>query len=390
MSKAIKLTIWCAVIALCLGALSYAISNRGSFPELFEEFDFTIGSGESDYVQDLSASDVDNMKIDALYFDVEILFENRSDVSVTVYTGKKEKEHVTMSQSGGTVMLSAPGTKKLFFNFFNVTRNRRIVVVLPVDSNIDMNINSTSGDIYQKNDGVFRELKIKTLVGDVDLNHTSADKINIQTASGDIDAQSIISSDAAEISSTSGDIEISLISAELDVILRSASGDLDIDEISANGKIDVHTISGEIGFGKIYAEDGATLKTTSGDVKTTEIVTLGKVEIITVSGEIGMQDLSGEDILVSSVSGSLMLKNVIGKGKFSTTSGEITIYANEVTGDITVSSVSGEILIWMPKNTDIGVSMKSTSGGCSSDFGSNGFYSLGAKTTSGSIRIKAK
>lgn len=108
-----------------------------------------------------------------------------------------------------------------------------------------------------------------------------------------------------------------------------------------------------------------------------------------VSGDITLDGVTG-DITANTVSGELQARDIDGAVRFNTVSGELTLangsvsalradsvsgrIAADVTlespGDVNVTTVSGEVALRLPDDTDARVKLKSVSGNVQTDFGS--------------------
>lgn len=110
-----------------------------------------------------------------------------------------------------------------------------------------------------------------------------------------------------------------------------------------------------------------TLKSVSGDL-TLDGVT-GAVDANTVSGSLEAQGVDGK-VVFRSVSGDLTLADgCIGRLEARTVSGRVTAdVALARTGDMRISTLSGEVAVRLPAETDAEVELRSTSGEVRSGF----------------------
>lgn len=163
--------------------------------------------------------------------------------------------------------------------------------------------------------------------------------LKAQTLSGDIVGEMDLKLEESAIfaaGSTSGEIELPFLKAG-EVQISTTSGDISVDLVKGKGAFS--STSGEI-----------TLFTETGDC-----------DISTVSGDIQVESLNG-NFRLSTNSGDIRIGGVIGSGKASTTSGEIGLQFAELTGDLTISSTSGNVDLAWPVDTAVRFEAGTTSG----------------------------
>ena len=123
------------------------------------------------------------------------------------------------------------------------------------------------------------------------------------------------------------------------------------------------------------------------------------------SGDITLEGVTG-DVAADTVSGELQARDIDGSVRFNTVSGELTLANSSVTalratgvnghvaadvapgfpGDVEVSTVSGEVALRLPDDTDARVRLSTVSGKVQTDFGSLQVRRApGAHTVSGNV-----
>lgn len=190
-------------------------------------------------------------------------------------------------------------------------------------------------------------------------------KVRVDNSSGDVTIAGLEGTNH-KVECSSGDIELRDITG--DMIVRASSGDIKIDGIK--GDLEVETSSGDQ---RIYNVGGnVRFEASSGDTRFQGIG--GSLKGRTSSGEIDMVDIEGV-FDVSASSGDIEGRDLIVKGgsSFVSTSGDISLYANQdlenlsfearsSSGDITIGRERGEdrMVIKNPGGQD--VYLKTTSG----------------------------
>lgn len=184
--------------------------------------------------------------------------------------------------------------------------------------------------------------------------------------------------------------------------IATASGEIGIDrELALKKELKLSSTSGDITVGKTAASE-IRISSASGEVRTGGL-TAEKLRIGTNSGDIHVTGAEGQ-FSISSASGTVMLDDGSGCGTVETTSGDIRLSFAALTGELTVDSTSGEVVIKLPETTALDFSAATVSGEISTFFdellsfskkgdrasGSvgSGDHALKITTTSGDIRIK--
>jgi DUF4097 and DUF4098 domain-containing protein YvlB len=128
---------------------------------------------------------------------------------------------------------------KKLFGRANFVRDHRLEIYAPNGSQIDAH--TASGDVEGR--GNFGEVSIDSASGDVRLDRVEG-RFEANTASGDIQVEFV--GEALRVNSASGDIELGEV--ESDAKIRTASGDVEI-RSAAKGRIDITSASGDVQIG---------------------------------------------------------------------------------------------------------------------------------------------
>jgi DUF4097 and DUF4098 domain-containing protein YvlB len=171
---------------------------------------------------------------------------------------------------------------------------------------------------------------------------------------------------------TSGHISAEGISLG-QVQISTSSGDVELTDCRVSGSMDLNSVSGELRLSETQVSGALTCETTSGDVELENLQLHGVTVLETVSGELELEDCAVSDTL-----------------SLSSTSGEIDLGDTAVLGDLTADSISGDISLLLsgsPKHRFVDIS---TVSGDISTFGGdpNGQSSISASSTSGDIYIE--
>ena len=166
------------------------------------------------------------------------------------------------------------------------------------------------------------------------------------------------------------------------VKVKSVSGEVQLEGVDGNHNL--KTVSGGLEFSKVRAED-ITAKTVSGSILGNEINS-SVADIGTVSGSIKLSNMNISRLDVSSVSGSMSYDGILGDGRhdFGSVSGNIKLIIPEDTNlDLKASSISGKL------KSDLNIKYTSLSKRSWIGKLNNGGSPIKLKTVSGNMRIEA-
>ena len=121
-----------------------------------------------------------------------------------------------------------------------------------------------------------------------------------------------------------------------------------------------------------------------------------------ISGHLKADSLSAKNLIIETTSGKVNLNEVEGKINADTISGEITAVLESFNNDLSIKTVSGEVNLSLPDNSEFKFKLGSVSGKIVNEFGSKitfadssnlegsageGAFNITIKTISGSIKI---
>ncbi|MEQ8197788.1 MAG: DUF4097 family beta strand repeat-containing protein [Clostridiaceae bacterium] len=211
----------------------------------------------------------------------------------------KESEKFTLSTSGNTIEIK-DNEKWSGIHFFR-TPEVKIILYVPVNYNNDIEIKTASGNINFYSDMVLNDIKCNTASGNFKCGSITADSLNLNIASGNITANAL-KVKSYDLSTTSGNINLSSLSGTGNTKCVSGNIRVRYDDIldaanvsSTSGNIDLSVAKG-ISFefygkctsGKINSDLDLSYKNQNG---TEAILTVGegpykKINAKTISGNI--------------------------------------------------------------------------------------------------------
>lgn len=296
-------------IALC-NILAFAIQNK--------EWNWFMGFRDLSNIRNeeyrrkeekVDLTDIEKLKIELNTSDVNVFFTEESELKVIQYSYKELKENEEFKVDKSSSNITIRKKNNIHFSFFYV--NKIVLdVYIPKMYEKELDINAVSGDIKTNDNLKFKDLKIYSTSGDIEMGDIEANNINIETVSGQIELKKL-ESDVTKLKTVSGDISVE----------------------SAKGEIEAKSVSGNIEIEKI--DGNVELTSTSGDIESQDFKITGKSIIKTTSGNVDMyiNKESNCQIKAKSTSGNIDFpegRNVIGQEPYieldvQTTSGDIKL-----------------------------------------------------------------
>lgn len=181
------------------------------------------------------------IEIRTSFSDIQVLSTDEPTIRVEGYGDERSAVPSSVSLNI-TEQNDANNTLVIGLRSEEYLRRGRITVYIPRNYKNNINISSTSGDIWLR-EMALKSISTKNTSGDVEIHNSAVDNLDIKTISGDINVQNSKSM-ATNFSTTSGDVNI--------------SGEF------GDGK--VGTTSGEIEFIPTVLSKDITIESTSGEV----------------------------------------------------------------------------------------------------------------------------
>ena len=276
MKKSKKAALIVSAVLIVLGGVLYAGAAA------FTGFDFTVFETSSltrkEYEVNESFNDI---SIDAKDCSVQLRYSD--DGKCRIVCGENENITHTVEVKDNTLNITRNDSRKWYMMIGVSLKQYDITVYLPEKMYGALLFESGSGDISVPEDFGFSSadiltgsgsvdisagfdggFSVKTSSGDIKIKNLSADVIDINTVSGEIDISEVTAAQAINIKSSSGDTELSEANAK-DISVQSSSGEIKFYGVKAGGEIRAESRSGDVSLDKSDA-DSLYIKTNSGDV----------------------------------------------------------------------------------------------------------------------------
>lgn len=276
MKKSKKAALIVSAALIVLGGVLYAGAAA------FTGFDFpafeTSSLTRKEYEINESFNDI---SIDAKDCSVQLRYSD--DGKCRIVCGENENITHTVEVKDNTLNITRNDSRKWYMMIGVSLKQYDITVYLPEKMYGALLFESGSGDISVPEDFGFSSadiltgsgsvdisagfdggFSVKTSSGDIKIKNLSADVIDINTVSGEIDISEVTAAQAINIKSSSGDTELSEANAK-DISVQSSSGEIKFYGVKAGGEIRAESRSGDVSLDKSDA-DSLYIKTNSGDV----------------------------------------------------------------------------------------------------------------------------
>lgn len=200
--------------------------------------------------QEVTASVQDgyDLAIKAVAGDVSVTIDPAATRISASYSGSgRTRSKLVLEQSGSKVTISEKYSEKGFLRFFDFSSTPRMMVVIPQDTALkSLTASTVSGDIDIETNLIADMIKLSSTSGGVDfLNLEAPDgTVQISSVSGNVDGY-LVAADKVKISMTSGNAEVYRMEGK-NIELTSVSGNINGEAAPGNGDMKLSTVSGEI------------------------------------------------------------------------------------------------------------------------------------------------
>lgn len=407
--RKLKITtiIFLAGIAICLSAILYLSLTQGyRWEDLLGVGGYSDAQNPGSYSlvleKEMAAESVRSLKIDYGMTSNDVYFyaTDGDHILIREYMNFTPRENQISTVELNNCELSIRGSRRRngFLFFFSFTpQNAYTEIYLPAklaDELGELYVKTVSGDVMSDLSFCLREsFYASSTSGDILFPEIKSGQMRITSTSGNVRLTNA-AAESFHLSTVSGDISVE--QAEGDTTVSTTSGNVMISRM--DGDIRISTVSGDISLGE--AEGNMGFSSTSGIIRLQDGT--GPFEADTTSADILVEKLDGS-FRMDTTSGDIVISEGSSCGNVNTISGEVRIYLKEMTGNLDVSTTSGNVNFKLPGTDSWTLDFDSVSGECSTFFDdqlqfnkkgnhAEGAYGDGEKTievstTSGDLRI---
>lgn len=283
----------------------------------------------------------------------DIVIKHADDGICRVVSVTYEQTEIKPTVKDGVLTASysdkRPWYEHLVMISFNASSAPSVTLYLPDGEYDKLTASTTSGDITLSAGGEsgFGTVELSSTSGDIGTTLLSAESLTAASTSGDINTSSVYA-DNISVTSTSGEIHADSCRAEGFINAGSTSGEVEIGICSASS-LEAKTTSGDLEI-KSSNVSSIRAKTTSGDIDISGTEATGNASFESTSGNITFAGFDAHEINVSTISGGV--RGTLGSSKdfdVSTVSGRVDV-PNSVygAGPCSISTTSGNVNIKIP------------------------------------------
>ena len=319
MKKGKLISIIIASVLVCAGMIVFLIGAAlagFNFDDIYDNKYETVTLNVEDKFTDIDIS---------TEVECDIYLFKSDDGTCRIECVQSDKIEHRATVKNGELVVTRTDTRKWYerIGFFS-WRSAKLSVYLPEEVYDTLELKTVSGDITVPGDFTFRDVSAESTSGDIKFDAKAEHGISCKTVSGDIFVSG--SEGRTNLKTTSGDVRVSNINTDSDVLVDTTSGDIEISDIKAG------TFS---------------ILTTSGDISLRNALASGNVNITAVSGDIRMISCDAETFYVKTVSGDVS-GDILSPKFFEThtTSGDVRVpQSDRNAGTFEVHTTSGDIRI---------------------------------------------
>lgn len=313
MKKSKKIALIVAIVLIVSGIV---VSLIAFFSVDFDAAKLTTPVYENTYTVDEEFSGISIKELDG-----DIRFMPAEDDICTIVCYEEENVFHTVDVVNDTLVIDKEDNRKWYEHIGFYTEETEMLVYLPKDHYEKLEVSASSGDVVLTNEFVFDDADISLSSGSVDIGTNIKNSLKIETSSGNVNI----------INPSSENMNI-----------KTSSGKVTIESVSV-GNIDVVTQSGDI-YVKDAGSENMYLESSSGEVVMDSVVNVGDLEVVTQSGEVEMIESDAKSIYIKTssgdVSGSLLSDKIF---VCETDSGEVDVPISADGGRCEVKTSSGDI-----------------------------------------------
>lgn len=229
----------------------------------------------------LIEEDFQNITIKTGTADLKILPAEDGKCSVVCFEDSKFPHSVAVQD--GNLLITKNENKKWYNSIGIVTHSPTITVYLPQAQYRALSVNITTGDVDISHNFSFADAEISLTTGKINLKNLGAENLSLSLTTGKANLANITCKALTSTGST-GDIKLENVIATEKLSIKRTTGDVTLTNCDA-GEIYINVTTGSV-TGSLLTEKVFTTKTTTGNIDVPNSNTGGKCEIKTTTGSI--------------------------------------------------------------------------------------------------------
>ena len=317
MRKATKIWLVIATLLVIVGLIMFgaAISQYN--------WDFAKLSTEK-YQTNIYEIDKDFSNLTVNTDNADIIFALSDDGKCRVECYEQEKTKHSIEVAEDTLAIKMID-KRRWYDYIGINFiSPKITVYLPKEEYANLNISESTGDIEMPKDFSFEGVDISLNTGDVDFL-SSSKSIKIKTSTGDICVENI-TSEAIELSASTGEITLSDVNCTGDINIRVSTGKTELTDTKCNNFITVGS-TGDITLKNVIALEMFSIKRSTGYVKFTAS-DAAEISIETDTGAVVGNLLTDKIFITKTDTGKVNVPKTVAGGSCEITTDTGDIFVN--------------------------------------------------------------
>lgn len=203
-----------------------------------------------------------SINIDIKTADLE--FKVSTDGAKKVVCEERKKVYHEVKVENDTLYIKSIDTRPWYEKFDFIFNKMKVTVYIPSGLYNNLNIESSTGDIYIPQEYSFNEINVKLSTGQINIKANSINKANIESTTGDISLE--MNAKSLNIKASTGIIKLNKVAVEEKIDIKTSTGNIVLNEVTAKN-IDVNSSTGVVQLVSSIIEVHIEIETSTGDVK---------------------------------------------------------------------------------------------------------------------------
>ena len=224
----------------------------------------------------------ENISIDLATTDVAFLPSDNDNCKVVCYEDEKQKHSVSVENS--TLTIKQTDERKWYEHIAVFGgKNPEISVYLPQAEYAALTVKITTGDVEIPKDFIFDSINHSGSTGEFDCFASVKNSLTVKVSTGDVQLQNL-SAGAVDITTSTGDIEVSSVHVINDFKVSVNTGSTELTDVTCNN----------------FDSDGDT-----GDLEMKNVIIAGKMTVERDTGDVELTDCDAAEIFIQTDTGDV-------------------------------------------------------------------------------------
>ncbi len=211
-----------------------------------------------------------------------------------------------------------------------------------------LSLESTTGSIHTGDITLSGDLSLKTVTGDLSIGNISAVNAGFHTVSGKVETGKV-ECDKVRVNVSSGDVRLDDFTVPGDAFFKSSSGNISLS--GKTGMLSINTSVGSVSSSFLSVASSAEIKVTTGDIEISSL-SAGSADLSASSGNITITSLSSGQTRLTASSGNITISSLSsGPLEISSSIGDVRIDSLE-TESFSIETTIGDVSLTLLSPSD--------------------------------------